>query len=124
MYIVAVVILACDRRRGGDWNRGDDYNRGNYYRGEGDRRDWGRRKLQQGVVGQIVCDALGNCDDGRSGHAQSKVPGPVMAQAVFSHLSLCSRTVLLRVVSLQILENVRLVLMSKASEGVCVVWQG
>ncbi|KAK9904689.1 hypothetical protein WJX75_000599 [Coccomyxa subellipsoidea] len=49
-----------DRRRGGDYNRGND-NRGDWNDG---RRDNGR-KLQQGIVGQIVCDALGNCDDGR-----------------------------------------------------------
>lgn len=42
------------RRDGGNDRRGDD------------RRDNGR-KLQQNV-GQIVCDALGNCDDGRYSH--------------------------------------------------------
>jgi hypothetical protein len=43
-----------DRRHGG-------YDGG---RRDGDHHDYGR-KLQQNVIGQIICDALGNCDDGR-----------------------------------------------------------
>lgn len=42
--------------------RGDN---NNYRDNNGDwRRDNGR-KLQQNIVGQIICDALGNCNDGR-----------------------------------------------------------
>jgi hypothetical protein len=49
------VCAACDRRHG-------DYDGG--HRDGGDHHNYGR-KLQQNAVGQIVCDALGNCDDGR-----------------------------------------------------------
>ncbi|CAL8467381.1 g6918 [Coccomyxa elongata] len=58
----------CDDGRG---HRYYDQNHDDRRRGDrGNNGDWRRdngRKLQQNIVGQIICDTFGNCNDGRGG---------------------------------------------------------
>lgn len=55
--ILMCQVPCCRRRNNGGYNNGG-YNNGYNNNGYG-------RKLKQGVVANIICDALGNCDDGR-----------------------------------------------------------
>ena len=69
-----------------------------FHRRRGDRNDnngdWRRdngRKLQQGIVGQIICDALGNCNDGRCvlarTHTKKILPKHMISDEATAHKS-------------------------------------
>ena len=78
----------CRRRRDNNGYNNGGYNNG-YNNGYG-------RKLKQNVVANIICDALGNCDDGRGRRYYDEnrddrryVPKQLLPELLSQNLCLC-----------------------------------